>query len=72
MESFKNITESSKWKIAYADPDQIEDVFKSFKTPHKLDNSYSPYVFIVDKELDLGAGMMMRIMGSFMDMIPGM
>jgi len=53
VESFKNITESSKWKIAYADPEQIEDVFESFKTPHKLDNSYSPYVFIVDKELDL-------------------
>ena len=54
VESFKKISESAKWKIAYASPDEIQEVFKSFKTPHQLDNnSYSPYVFIVDKKLDL-------------------
>lgn len=54
VESFKKITESSKWKIAYAEPEKIENVFESFKTPHQLDeNSYSPYVYIVDKKLDL-------------------
>jgi len=54
IESFKKITESSKWKITYATPDKIAEVFQSFHTPHKLDeNSYSPYVFIVDKKSDL-------------------
>ena len=54
IESFKKITESSKWKITYATPDEIKGVFKSLKTPHQLDNnSYSPYVFIVDKKLAL-------------------
>lgn len=51
VESFKKITESSKWKIAYATPEKISEVFKSFETPHKLDaDTYSPYVFIVDKK----------------------
>ncbi|CAL65180.1 hypothetical protein [Christiangramia forsetii] len=54
VESFKKITESSKWQITYAQPERILEVFESFKTPHHLDdNSYSPYVFIVDKESDL-------------------
>jgi len=54
VESFRKIAESSQWKIAYAAPNEINGVFKSFKTPHQLDdNSYSPYVFIVDKKLDL-------------------
>lgn len=54
VEEFQKISESSKWKIAYSTPEKIEEVFQSFKTPHKLtDNSYSPYVFIVDKEANL-------------------
>jgi len=54
VQSFKKISESSKWKIAYAEPDKVEEVFESFKTPHQLDkNNYTPYVFIVDKKLNL-------------------
>jgi len=54
VQSFKKISESSKWKIAYAEPNKVEEVFESFKTPHQLDeNNYTPYVFIVDKKLNL-------------------
>lgn len=54
IEEFKKISESSKWKIAYASPEQIDQVFESFETPHKLDkDQHSPYVYIVDKDLNL-------------------
>lgn len=54
VEEFKKISESSKWKIVYSTPENIQRVFESFKTPHKLnEESYSPYVFIVDKEANL-------------------
>jgi len=54
VQSFKKISESSKWKIAYAEPNKVEEVFESFKTPHQLDeNNYTPYVFIIDKKLNL-------------------
>lgn len=54
VDEFKKISESSKWKIAYSDIDNIQEVFESFKTPHKLDESgHTPYVFIVDKDADL-------------------
>ncbi len=54
VEDFKKISESSKWKIAYSSPEKIREVFQSFETPHTLDDdSYSPYVFIVDKEANL-------------------
>ncbi|MDX1543498.1 MAG: hypothetical protein R3214_06080 [Christiangramia sp.] len=54
VEDFKKISESSKWKIAYSSPEKIQEVFESFETPYKLDeNSYSPYVFIVDKDAKL-------------------
>ena len=54
VEEFKEITESSKWKIVYASKEEVQEVFQSFQTPHKLDeSSYTPYVFIVDKEANL-------------------
>lgn len=54
VEDFKKISESSKWKIAYSSPEKIQEVFESFETPYKLDeDSYSPYVFIVDKDAKL-------------------
>ena len=28
-------------------------MFESFNTPHQLNNTYTPYVFIVDKDLNL-------------------
>lgn len=54
VKEFDKITESSKWKIAYAGKDEIQEVFNSFKSPHKLDeNGFTPYVFIIDKERNL-------------------
>ncbi|MFV8226289.1 hypothetical protein [Christiangramia aquimixticola] len=54
VEEFKKISESSKWKIAYGSSKMIDSVFSSFETPHKLDqNSYSPYVYIIDKDRNL-------------------
>ncbi|QYA24349.1 hypothetical protein G3I01_02100 [Gramella sp. MT6] len=54
VEEFKKISESSKWKIAYSDLQDIQKVFASFQTPHKLDKSgHTPYVFIVDKSGNL-------------------
>lgn len=54
VQEFKKISESSKWKIVYSTPSEVSGVFKSFKTPHSLDdNLYTPYVFIVDKDGNL-------------------
>ena len=54
VEEFKKISETSHWKIAYASKAEVQEVFNSFETPHKLDeSSYSPYVFIVDKDANL-------------------
>ena len=54
VEEFRKISESSKWKIAYGSSEMIAKVFSSFQTPHNLDkDSYSPYVFIVDKDQNL-------------------
>ncbi|MCH4821936.1 hypothetical protein ML462_02020 [Gramella lutea] len=54
VDEFKKISETSFWKIVYASQEEIQEVFDSFDTPHKLDkNVHTPYVFIVDKELKL-------------------
>ncbi len=54
VEEFKEISETSHWKIAYASKDEVKEVFRSFQTPHKLDESvHTPYVFIVDKDANL-------------------
>jgi len=54
IEEFKKISESSKWKIAYATSEEIETIFESFASPHKLDqDQYTPYVYIVDKDRNL-------------------
>ncbi|AVR45325.1 hypothetical protein C7S20_08620 [Christiangramia fulva] len=54
VEKFKDISDTKKWKIVFGSPEQIKEVFQSFKTPHHLDeNSFSPYVFIVDKNANL-------------------
>ncbi len=54
VKEFSEISQSAKWKIVYSSPENIKEVFESFETPHRLDdNSYSPYVFIVDKDARL-------------------
>lgn len=50
---FSGISKTEKWKFAFGNNAEIEQVFKSFKSPHKLENAYTPYVFIIDKELNL-------------------
>lgn len=54
VDEFQKISETSYWKIVYASKGEIQEVFDSFDTPHKLDEKgHSPYVFIVDKDLNL-------------------
>ncbi len=54
VQEFKKISESSKWEIVYSTPQKVKEVFQSFKTPHQLDaNSYSPFVYIIDKDGNL-------------------
>lgn len=53
-EEFSTISNSSRWKFVFASPEEIEKVFNSLGSSYKLDeNSYSPYVFIIDKEAAL-------------------
>ena len=43
-----------KWHFVFGDKTQVETMFNSLKTGYKLDNySYSPYAFIVDREMNL-------------------
>ncbi|WP_026837461.1 hypothetical protein [Gillisia sp. JM1] len=54
VSEFNNITNSSYWSFVYGEPQEIKDIFKSFKTNLELDsNLQTPYVFILDKESNL-------------------
>ncbi len=54
VSEFNNITNSNYWSFVYGEPNEIEDIFKSFKTNLELDsNLQTPYVFIVDKDSNL-------------------
>ena len=48
------IAETDRWKFAYGNQEQLENVFESLKTDYilKADQS-SPYVFIIDKNVNL-------------------
>jgi hypothetical protein len=51
---FGNVTNSSYWKFVYGTPEQVKEVFESFKTKLQLDaNLQTPYVFIIDKDASL-------------------
>ncbi len=51
LKELERYTEISKWKFVYGTPEAIQTVFKSLKTPLKLDaNLGSDYVFIIDKD----------------------
>jgi hypothetical protein len=52
-EEFSGISETEKWEFIFGTSAQVEQVFESFNTPHQLNNTYTPYVFIVDKDLNL-------------------
>ena len=54
VEDFEEITDPAQWKFAFGSREEVERVFKSFQTGLQLDeNLQSPYVFIIDKELNL-------------------
>ena len=43
-----------KWHFVFGDGDEVEKMFGSLKTSYKLDDQYySPYAFIIDRELTL-------------------
>lgn len=43
-----------KWHFVFGDGDQVEKMFGSLKTSYNLDDQYySPYAFIIDRELTL-------------------
>lgn len=47
-------TDMSKWKFVFGTPDDINVVFEGLQTNYVLNSgSYSPYAFIIDKELHL-------------------
>lgn len=51
---FSNVTNSNYWNIVYGTPEQIRNIFESFKTNIRLDaNLQTPYVFIIDKDASL-------------------
>ena len=48
------ITDMQKWNFVYGTPAEISELFDSLKTTYRLNsNSYSPYAFIIDKNMDL-------------------
>jgi cytochrome oxidase Cu insertion factor (SCO1/SenC/PrrC family) len=48
------ITDMQKWRFMYGTPAEISELFDSLKTTYRLNsNSYSPYAFIIDKNMDL-------------------
>ncbi|MCA0932599.1 hypothetical protein LCM02_09055 [Lutimonas saemankumensis] len=43
-----------KWHFLFTDPSRVKKIFESLSTTYTLDeNSYSPYAFIIDRELNL-------------------
>lgn len=54
VREFNNITNSNYWNFAYGEPEEIKNIFNSFKTNLELDsNLQTPYVFIIDKDSNL-------------------
>lgn len=53
-EEFDNITNANYWNYVYGEPQEIQKIFKSFKTNLELDTKLqTPYVFILDKDRSL-------------------
>ncbi|TFG79231.1 MAG: hypothetical protein E4H26_00375 [Flavobacteriales bacterium] len=49
-----SLADTSKWFFIYADDDRIREMFNGLKTDLLLDaDLYTPYVFIIDKDLNL-------------------
>lgn len=53
-DKISEITNTDQWKFAFGSQDEIKNVFSSLQTSYTLDDELaSPYVFIIDKELQL-------------------
>ncbi|GEQ85285.1 hypothetical protein ULMS_07930 [Patiriisocius marinistellae] len=52
--NLETITNTKNWKFAFGAEEEIDTVFKSLNSGYSLDsNSATPYVFIIDKEMNL-------------------
>ncbi|WP_062056520.1 hypothetical protein [Aquimarina longa] len=50
LDELDNIADISGWKFIFSTPENIKKLFKSLKTPHKLDDNLAThYVYIIDK-----------------------
>lgn len=53
-QELSTLADVEKWNFVFAEPSRIQSLFVSLKTDLRLDDQLgSPYVFIVDKELNL-------------------
>lgn len=53
-QELSTLADVEKWNFIFAEPSEIESLFLSLKTDLQLDDQLgSPYVFIIDKDLDL-------------------
>ena len=51
-----------KWHFVFGDGPEVEKMFESLQTIYTLDDKfYSPYAFIIDRELTLREGMMRKL-----------
>lgn len=51
---FNDISKSDEWQFVFTSTDKLHTVFKSFRTDLSLtEGGFTPYVFIVDKEMNL-------------------
>ncbi|UJH90872.1 hypothetical protein LZ575_19510 [Antarcticibacterium sp. 1MA-6-2] len=54
VDEFDEITDPSHWKFAFGTREEVKTIFESFDTNLELDdNLQTPYVFIIDKDLNL-------------------
>lgn len=51
---FNDISKSDEWQFVFTSTDKLNTVFESFRTDLSLtEGGFTPYVFIVDKEMNL-------------------
>lgn len=51
---FESVSETQHWKFVFGSKEEVGSIFNSFNTELQLDeHSFSPYVFIIDKEGNL-------------------
>ncbi len=54
MKELGVITDMQKWNFVFGNQQDVKELFNSLETTHQLSpNNYSPYAFIIDKEMHL-------------------